>query len=260
MSQSDQRVRQILATAEIDGVNLRLTGQLDRKEYAEADKVLQALGGKWNRKARAHVFASEPGVLLTDYLGGGATPQPARTTEGFVRTPDVLAAEIVETYLGFVPGPRVLEPSAGDGSFVRAALSAHEGVHVTAVEPNAVRAGLILTDPRVTVCATTFEDFAVEATELFDVAVMNPPFSVPTNRTIWIDHVRLAWGLLAPGGRLVAIVPNGFGFREDKRHAAMRDLIAEYGGHETLPEDAFAGSGTGIRTVVLWADKVEETR
>ncbi|WP_143229950.1 DNA methyltransferase family protein [Actinophytocola xanthii] len=92
------------------------------------------------------------------------------------------------------------------------------------------------------------------ARQLFDAVVMNPPFSVPGHPTIWIDHVRLAWRLLTPGGRLTAIVPNGYTFRSDRRHTAIRALVEQVGGtHVALPDDAF---GTrGVRAVLLTMDK-----
>jgi hypothetical protein len=57
----------------------------------------------------------------------------------------------------------------------------------------------------VTVVTTKFEDFARSNSDSFDQVVMNPPFAVPGNPTIWIDHVLLAEKLLKRGGHLVAI-------------------------------------------------------
>lgn len=46
----------VLARAQTDGNALRLVGQLDRKLYERVNKVLEAAGGKWNRKAKAHLY------------------------------------------------------------------------------------------------------------------------------------------------------------------------------------------------------------
>ena len=89
------RVREILAAAEVDGLTLRLTGQLSRTDYVAANKVIEALGGKWNRKAAAHLFTVDPAAKLAEFLGGGQPPKSDRTTEGYVATPATLAAEIV---------------------------------------------------------------------------------------------------------------------------------------------------------------------
>src|SRR5207248_6299429 len=152
-------------------------------------------------------------------------------------------------------GYTVLEPSAGDGAFVRAILEANPDGTVVAVEPNASRAAQLPVDPRVEVVRSSFEDFAAEDGRRFDAIVMNPPFSVTDNRTIWIDHVNLAWSVLAPGGRLVAIVPMGMATRVDRRHRDMRELVEQHGAWAELEADACKASGTGIRTALLWLDR-----
>jgi len=261
MRATSDRVRDLLNTAEIDGMHVRIPTRLDRGDYVAVDQALQAIGGKWNRKARAHVFTVDPGPAVAGLLAGGAVPAPTRTAEGYVRTPEPIA-DMVCRYpyanLAGGGGVRVLEPSAGDGAMVRAILGVCPDAQVVAVEPNTARAAGLGDDPRVTVCGGTFEEYAAGAAGdgvLFDAAIMNPPFSVPGNRTIWVDHVWLAWSLLKPGGRLVAIVPGGYAFRTDRKHKGVRELIEAHGGADELPAGAFKASGTDIRAMVVWADK-----
>lgn len=52
----DDEVLAVLSRAETNGFELKLTGQLDRKLYERTNKVLEAAGGKWSRKAKAHIF------------------------------------------------------------------------------------------------------------------------------------------------------------------------------------------------------------
>lgn len=249
------RVREILATAEVDGLHVRLTVQLDRNEYVQVNKILEALGGKWNRRERAHVFTADPSAALAEFLDGGAAPKPARTAEGYVATPPEIADRIV-ALADLAPGVAVLEPSAGDGALVSAIrrVGLDPMPVVVAVEPNADRSSALIALAKVIV-VDTLENFAASEPAPFDAVVMNPPFAMPGQPTAWIDHVQLAWRLLAPGGRLVSVVPAGFAHRQDRRHVAMRDLIAEHGGCDDLPIDAFEVSGTGVRTMAIWADK-----
>jgi hypothetical protein len=258
MTDSTTRAREILALAEVDGNHVRLIGQLSRPDYVTVNKAIEALGGKWNRKAAAHVFADDPADAIGQFLDGGPLAKPARTAEGYVPTPAHIATSVLEGHSrvgDLLAGSAVLEPSAGDGAFVRAILTANPYIAVVAVEPNRQRLAKVEQCHRVHRVAGTLEDFAAATTERFDAVVMNPPFAVPGQPTIWIDHVRLAFGLLADGGRLVAIVPAGLVYRQDRRHREMRDLVAEHGGFEMLPEDAFTSSGTSIRTAVLWLDR-----
>lgn len=263
MSDPTIRARDILSeSSEIDGVQLRLTcGQLARPDYVAVNKALEAMGGKWNRKAAAHVFEFDPTDVVSAFINGGPLAKPARTAEGYVPTPPPLAAEIVAEYSN-VPalgaGASVLEPSAGDGAFVSAILAANAYVAVVAVEPNLSRLSKVEDLHRVRRVHGAFEDFAAQTGGRFDAVVMNPPFAVPGQPSIWIDHVRLAFDLLAPNGRLAAIVPSGLMHRQDRRHREMREFVETHGGYEQLPDDAFKASGTGVRTVVVWLDRADD--
>jgi hypothetical protein len=182
------------------------------------------------------------------------TPNPVKD-EGFVWTPDALAEELTTApysdLAGMPSGSRVLEPSAGDGAIVRAIMAANDEVDVVAVEPNPDRAAVIGSHPRLTVIGSTFEQYAADAGDgqLFDAVVMNPPFAVPGQPNLWIDHVMLAWNLLEPGGRLVAVVPEGLTFRNDRRTRDLRQLATDFGGWTSLPQDTFH---VGVKTCVLW--------
>lgn len=250
-----ETARRILAdSSRIDGHILRLTaGELSRPDYVAVNKALESLGGKWNRKERGHVFTADPTSALQEFLNGSALPKPARTAEGYIPTPPELAAEIVANYTDIADLPAaatVLEPSAGHGPFVDAVLAANPQVTVTAVEPNADRVRRI--NKQAIAVYTTFEQFAESTAEKYSGIVMNPPFSVSGQPTIWIDHVHLAYGLLAPGARLTAIVPVGLLQRTDRKHTRIRRLVHETGDYVLLPEDAFKASGTAVRTAVMW--------
>ncbi len=260
-------VREALETAVIEGDRLMLPSQLDRADYVAVNKVLENLGGKWNRKAKAHVFPRDPREALAEVLHSGETPRAPRTVEGFVRTPDDVAYDIVynDTEIGDLEGGlRVLEPSAGDGSLVRAILKANRQAQIVALEPNVERANLILGEaPQVCVEPITLETYAGTFPGLrnyrkpFDAVVMNPPFSVPGNSTIWIDHIEIAWRLLKEGGRLTSIVPAGYRFRDDTKHRRIRNLVEEHVSHtRDLPDDTFGG----VRTLVIAIEKTPSGR
>lgn len=250
----DERVKEILVDADIDGTLLRLPQYLDRADYKAVDKTLRALGGQWNRRRRAHVFDSDPSQAIALVLEGDDVPSPARTREGFVATPDALAEHVVATYSGLAPdaSARILEPSAGDGALVNAVLAHAPSSRVVAVEPNPERARGIVQHPSITVHGDTFEHYATTTPALFDAIVMNPPFSNTDSRTVWIDHLRLAWDLLAPGGRLTTILPAGFTFRRDSRHTSARNLVTSHGGYHELAAGSFTASGSNINAVVAW--------
>lgn len=128
-------------------------------------------------------------------------------------------------------------------------------MHVEAVEANTRRAGVCASlGDAVTVHVGTFESYAATAMRNrihFDAVVMNPPFAIPGDRTVWIEHLRLAWHLLRPGGRLVAVVPNSMATRSDTAHRDIRAFVEHHGSHEPLPDGTFLPSGTAFGTRVV---------
>lgn len=92
----------------------------------------------------------------------------------------------------------------------------------------------------------------------YDRIVMNPPFGDGAD----IDHVRHAYTLLRPGGRIVAIVGEGAFIRSDKKATAFREWLEKVGAtEEPLPPGTFndpkllAQTGANARLVVI--DKPE---
>ncbi|MFD1145905.1 methyltransferase [Saccharothrix hoggarensis] len=266
---AETEVRQVLREAVIDGTHLRIERQLSPDLYRRVNYVLDLLGGKWSRKHRAHVFDSSPAEVVRAIVEDDAAlpgTVEEKVTQGFVRTPADLVDRILYDFVEdeLEDGTRVLEPSCGDGAIVHRLLATREAIHVTAVEPHTYRARRTAEgahgDPRLRLVTNSFENFAAgfglgEEREEFDVIVMNPPFSATGQPDLWIDHVALAWGMLAHGGRLVAIVPAGFHFRQDRRHQVIRDLVEQHGYVHDLDDDAFAESGApGIRTRLLVLD------
>jgi uncharacterized ParB-like nuclease family protein len=85
---------------------------------------------------------------------------------------------------------------------------------------------------------------------------MNPPFENDQD----IDHVRHAYSLLKPGGRLVAIMANNKERSSRKKRQQFLEFIEEAGGYyEKNSEGAFqsAFKPTGVNTITLALDKDE---
>lgn len=245
-----------------DGHRVTVTAQLDPGTWRQVSGVMERLGGTY--VPNASTFALPPGTdaaaAVAQALAAGRVMAPAGA-QGYVPTPMDLAEDLVASYAE-LPGPalqtlRVLEPSAGTGRFVSVLLGYHD-VQVTAVEPDTVRASQIPDSPRVTTVPSTFEEYAATGPGKFDRVVMNPPFSVPGRAALWAEHLLLAWRLLAPGGRLVAILPASALHEQqrgpDAKQAAA--LIADHGRGTLIDPDAFAPSGTTVRTCVVRLDRL----
>jgi hypothetical protein len=251
----DTKVLEVLSTLECEAHNARITTQLDRKLYTAVNKVLEACGGKWNRKAQAHVFADIAQERIEAVLLSGEV-ETSRDVGWFPTPPDV-SRKLVE---GYVHGnDRVLEPSAGDGALV-SALMVHQPCLVYAIERDEHRRGglesrfghcssfTMLTQDQAPIL--DFMDYRGPV-EPFDAVMMNPPFT-RVGIGNHLDHVRHAHGMLRPEGILRAILPVSVRFRLDKRHTAFREWAEEHDGtFEDLPDDAFRKSGTLVSTCIL---------
>lgn len=243
----------VLKAARVEGNRLTLVGNLDRKLYVKVNDVLDRLGGKWSKRDKAHVFPEDVKSVLSEVLDSGKKPH--RNPDAFFPTPaDVIADMLAEAEIPNGYGVSVLEPSAGDGRIVRAIAGERPNVLLYWVEIDESRASEIKEG------AGVIGDFldAPPPVPAFDRVLMNPPFAVPGNADAYADHVLRAYGLLRPGGRLVAIVPRGMGGR-GKAVARLRELVEDCGGIEDVRDDAFSEAGTATRTSLIWINRPSES-
>ena len=242
----DQGVIQVLSEGTIEGLEFRLPDrQLDRKTYEAVNKVLEAAGGKWNRKAKAHLFAGDAAEALDQIILTGEVTNKKQEF-GFFETPADIVEMVIEA-AEIQPGDRVLEPSAGHGAIAKAAVAAGAKVYCVEVQPENVA---VLQAVQPAFDFVLHKDFLLHpvAAPVYDKVVMNPPFAKRAD----ILHVTHALKFLKPGGKLVAIMPASVSFRSDRLAVAFRELVAAHGGSiEPLPEGSFKSSGTGVSTVLV---------
>ena len=240
----DSEVLAVLSSATTEGSNVFLTGQLDRTLYDRTNKVLEAAGGKWNRKARAHVFAADASDRMDQIILSGSVDVP-KDEFNFFPSPPAVVARLIEL-ADIEPGMRVLEPSAGQGAIAWACAEA--GALVDCYEIQQGNAFTLAMAAPVDLGRTVTADFLTIAPEpVYDRVVMNPPFMKQAD----IKHVTHAHKFLKQGGLLVAVMAAGVTFRTDARTKAFWELVEGHGGHvEPLPENSFKASGTGVNTVI----------
>jgi hypothetical protein len=226
--------------------------QFDRKVYLEVNKVLEALGGKWNRKAKAHLFPSDISERIDNVLLTGEVIDRKKEFQIFETPPDIVTRllELAEIQ----PGQICLEPEAGRGNIaipmrVRA-QDENLPAFVTCVEllpENAV----ILRGLGFSTYETDFLSFQID--QQFDRIVMNPPFSAQQD----ILHVEHALTLLKPDGILVSIMSAGMKFRQNRRTLDFKASLEAYQVEMIeLPAGAFQVSGTMVNAIILKVRKV----
>ena len=256
----DDDVREVLAHGTVTGNQFRMNGQLERGLYERTDKVLKALGGKWNKSARAHVFPTpDAGAAIASALGAGEAVDKKKTLEQFF-TPERLIPRLMDA-LGDVKDKVCLEPSAGEGVLACAMLRAG-AMWVGCVEKDPataerLRANLKVVAPKKVKngsCPVHVGDF-MECDEDdyrgMDRVLMNPPFSGDQD----VRHIMHAYGYLIPGGRLVGLLTPRFTFATGKVLAEFMALVEKVGRYEELPAESFRESGTGVRVIMVVLNK-----
>lgn len=239
-------VLNVLAAAQMDAGRLTLVGQLDRKLYMLTNAVLEAAGGKWDKKAKSHVFPVDAADAMEQIIQTGEVTliRTIQQDYGYFPTPPEVVARLLEI-AGIDPGMRVLEPSAGQGAI--AFECAKCGADVDCYELLEANYFKIAGMPVLRVVRNM--DFLARAPEQsYDRVVMNPPFAKQAD----IKHVTHALKFLKAGGLLVSVMSAGVAFRDNKLTQDFRDLIRARGGDiEALDDGAFKESGTMVRTVIV---------
>ena len=253
MTTIENDVLTVLSTLDIDGNNVTITGQLDRKLYLAVNKVLERIGGKWNRKAKAHVFDGDPTDRLNNVIECGVLDPEVKT--GYFPTPPEIVAKMIDLadFDSLGRCDMILEPSAGRGHIadkiiVNITDDKCSILHICENLPENIH---ILKEKGYVVQGEFFEFVIDCAGDVeFNRILMNPPFSP---RQCDIDHVTTAFDLLAPNGILVAIMSAGVTFRENKKTVEFQEKILEpHCTHlEHLPSGTFKESGTMANTILL---------
>lgn len=241
----EQNILEILEQSRVEGAMLSLPPtQLDRATYTAVNKVIEAAGGKWNKKFKAHVFDGdaidtiEPIILTGEY---SLTKQDF----GQFDSPPPVVARVIEL-AQIKPGMDVLEPSAGIGNIVRGIVAAGGTPHAFEIDDK--RRQKLEQSGLMTFPVAKGDFLSVEPTRAFDRVAMNPPFAKQAD----IAHVMHAAKFLKPGGRLVSVMSASVTFRTDKKTEAFRDFLEAHGGkQEKLPEAAFKASGTMVNAVIV---------
>lgn len=235
-------VLSVLADAHGDGNTIRLPYRLDGELYNHLAQVMRHAGGAWSRGKAAHVFApgTDAAELLQTMVRTGRVPGPWDT--GYFPTPNAVLERMLPLAALEHPGLRILEPSAGRGAI--AAPLAAAGHLVDCVELDDAHAEVLRAS---SFCVRTADFLTLDAEPVYDRVLMNPPFA----RQAFVRHTLHAHRFLAPGGRLVAVLPKTVAERTDRLTRCLAGLIEATGGQvHPLPPGSFAASGTEAHTVL----------
>lgn len=231
----DKEIISLLAQCQTEGNTLRITQQLERKTYTQLNKVLTAIGGKWNAPKKVHIFPEEVEEIIENIINTGQYSCLKKDFQYFP-TPTPLAQQIV-TMANIQPTDSCLEPSAGTGNIAQLMP------HCDCIELNENNRKT-LQQKGLHVIHNDFLTFT--PAKDYDVIVMNPPFSKGQD----IAHITKAIHIAKKC--VIAIASGAVLFKTDSKTQAFRQLISQYGGTiEPLPAESFKESGTMVNTVLI---------
>ena len=227
-------VANILGNSEISGNKLFLPpGQLERKLYLSTNKVLEAIGGKWSRKEKAHIFPDPPQEIIEEILLTGEYTDSKKEYQ-FFETPENIAKQLIRmAEIG--DGDTVLEPSAGRGAIAKFIPSCD------CIELNPGNRQH-LKDAGFNVVGENFLEFDRQ----YDIIIANPPFTKQQD----IDHVNHMIDLAKK--RVVSVMSASITFRTNRKTQEFLDRIEQLDGEIIgLPEKSFKESRTNVNTCIV---------
>ncbi len=238
-------VKEILLAGRIEGACYFLPdSQLERSMYLNVNKVLEALGGKWNKKKRGHIFTSIPDIF--DAVINDEIIDEKKLYQVF-ETPEVLGKLLIEM-ADITEDDEVLEPSIGSGAIAKMLPNA---ARIVGVEIQEKLCTELRDSFKIIECADFLTLTPVDLGK-FDKVIMNPPFT--SNQDI--KHIRHAYDFLRGGGTLVAICGAHSFFASDKESIAFQEWFSSVHGQVTDNEKhAFKQSGTLVNTKIIWIEK-----
>lgn len=218
---------------------------------------------RYNRLQRANITdIHELRSALREYLCHRAEARgddPVKVAEreligqrlpGFFPTPPAVIERMLEL-AEIAPQHSVLEPSCGKGDIIDAVKAEHPAAMIHALERNYALSDVLSAKGH----DVEFGDFLLHQ-GTYDRIVMNPPFEHGAD----LEHVRHAFSLLKPDGRLVSVMCEGPFFRSDQKSVEFRQWLEEVGAEtQDLPAGSFTGieafRETSVRTRLVTINK-----
>ena len=216
--------------------------ELSASEFALFKRLIQSIGGEYVVGQNRYDFDYDPTELMQHL----ATGKDYQQSTQYFKTPDDVAKKLTDM-MSTGRDLRILEPSAGRGSLVKAVL-ATKGIidpHIDCCELDRFNRKFLAHLP-VNLIGEDFLKLRTAPEEKYDIVIMNPPF----NGKEYMLHIEHAWEHLKPGGQLLFVAPTGWMKATQGRSLEFREWVESHATYEVLSDAEFAESGTSIDTVI----------
>lgn len=231
--------------------------EINRSDYLNTKKILENLGGKYQKNQKKFVFDESPKFLIQDYINTGIEPKknptayfptPQSLIEDMARVASFDYAEMVceevQAKMNF------LEPSGGQGGIADYVKSHAPHINIDIVEILPTNQNHLKAKGYDPYCMD-FMEFNLDLKFKYDYIFMNPPFQGNT----YIKHLNHAYKMLKDNGTLSAIIPTSFLRNKDKLSIELLELVSRYGEFYPNPKNSFIEQGTNVDTCIVMLQK-----
>lgn len=246
----EDNVLDILNSGRVEGNKFYMPQIPDRKLYLSVNKVLENLRGKWDKKAKAHVFTEDVEEKIIEAINTGQVEDiiGAKKLNQYFPTPKGIVEEMIE-WACLEDKDIVLETSAGQGAIAEEIFKVTDKVILFEIDKDNIEA---LKKKRFSVNEVDFLSYTSPFDRKVDKVIQNPPFHLPGRAQADVDFCFHAWKFLKPGGIIVSIVSESPFFRENSKSREFRNWLLENNGESRkLDSGAFKESKTMVRTRMI---------
>jgi hypothetical protein len=236
---------------------VRVAERNKKKEFTELDEKQQAIIEELVDEG----FKKNDGKLTPEQLTFRIEQLEDESLHAYIYeffpTPVSLVEDMVKE-AAIQPGMIILEPEAGKGNIADIIRREFPGNQLDVIEQNGILRE-ILKLKGYNVISDNFLTYNPEIK--YDRIVMNPPFANGDD----IKHIKHAFALLKPAGKIVAIASFGAAYNNEPSNISFRKYCEKYGTITELPPDTFmnAERSATIRTIKISLQKPlaeEETK
>lgn len=246
--QMDSDIRQALASISWEKKGDEWLGKLNYQISPSQWKTLRAVTAMIRmpyiaqRKRFVLPTPFVPADIIRTTLEVGKVPNPK--DNDFFPTPPDGAAYMCERAAGDLAN-YILEPNAGSGAIVAAAIEAFPWACVTAVECDPLNCALLRHHyPSIQVIEADFLTWTPDRE--YDLVLMNPPFSANGG---YAAHIQKAMTCLRDRGKLYSVTSTNLLHKSDKAHKEFLTRVAEWEGF--IEDFEFEFADTGVKTMLL---------
>lgn len=244
-----------------EGNLIRITKQLDGDLYERIKLILERLGGVYMIGRKQFAFDLDPSPLLARVMVLGQLPEK-NPFDFYYSAPPVAEALLRELEWGNTMEDllwqykhhgrpiRMIETGAGLGHLADAFRKRYPMASIDVCEIDPYRRAVLESKGYRVVAEDAFT-YHPSPDCYYDIAFLNPAFTVGGDSFTFIRHIMHAYGMLIDNAwsKLVSVVP-----AQVSRVARYREFyirVLQYGSIDELPQGSFVESGTTWDTAVI---------